>query len=398
MRPFEYHNPVRIVFGAGAFKRLGDAAAAIGAHALVVSYADEPELTKIVQRGVQQLADSGLRVTPFFQVQPNPEVQMVQRGVQAARDNGVDCVIGIGGGSVMDTAKAIAAGVEYRGGDLWNMVNSRHDRQQVVPPETALPTLMVPTLAATGSEMNNCAVLSHRERGEKSYIWSDCLFPRTAILDPRLTYTLPRLQTACGGVDTISHVMEIYLNGQDQTDLLHAWQEGLMRTVIENLPTALADPRDRQAREELMWCATCAINGWASPGDPWTPMHQIGHVLTARHQVNHATSLALVMPAWMDFFKTAKPERYFRFARRVMHVDPHRRTREQIIDEGLEAFRQFIEQAGLPTRLSQVGIARDQLDPILEDVRRISFNARGQLASNPPVTEQQLMTILEKAL
>jgi alcohol dehydrogenase YqhD (iron-dependent ADH family) len=398
LRPFDYHNPVRIVFGAGAFKRLGDEAVAIGNQPLVVSYADEPELTKSLQRGVQQLADRGMQVTPFFQVQPNPDVQMVERGVQLARDVAADCVIGIGGGSVMDTAKAIAAGVDYQGGDLWNMVNSRHDQDQVVPPQTALPTLMVPTLAATGSEMNNCAVLSHRERGEKSYIWSDCLFPRTAILDPRLTYTLPKLQTACGGVDTISHVLEIYLNGQDQSDLLHAWQEGLMRTVIENLPAALADPRDRHAREELMWCASCAINGWASPGDPWTPMHQIGHVLTARHQVNHATSLALVMPAWMDFFKTIKPERYFRLARRVMQVDPHRRTHEQIIDEGIDAFRQFLEQSGLPTRLSQVGITHDDLSPILDDVQRISFNARRQLTCNPPVTEQQLMTILEKAL
>jgi alcohol dehydrogenase YqhD (iron-dependent ADH family) len=256
---------------------------------------------------------------------------------------------------------------------------------------------MVPTLPATGSEMNMCSVVSHPELAEKSYIWSDCLFPKTAILDPELTYSLPPFQTACGAVDAISHVLEIYLNGQDESDLLHAWQEGLMRTVIDNLPMAQAEPRNVRAREELMWCATCALNGWASPGDAWTPMHQIGHVLTTRHKVNHGTSLALVMPAWMEQFRALKPERYWRFARHVMRVDPHGKSREQMIDAGIAAFREFIERSGVPTRLSQVGVSDQDLPAVLADVRKVSFNADGVLSCNPPVSAAEVLEVLNKA-
>jgi alcohol dehydrogenase YqhD (iron-dependent ADH family) len=147
-----------------------------------------------------------------------------------------------------------------------------------------------------------------------------------------------------------------------------------------------------------MWCATCALNGWASPGDAWTPMHQVGHVLTTRHKVNHGTSLALVMPAWMEHFKTLKPDRYYAFARNVMKVNPHGKTKEQIADEGIAAFRAFIEKSGMSTRLSQVGVKESDLPAIVADVRKVSFNADGVLACNPPVSESELRGILQDAL
>jgi alcohol dehydrogenase len=395
---FEYRNPVRVVFGAGVIARLGEEAAKLGTHALVVSYADHAGVADVLGRACALLAEKGVRATPFYEVEPNPEIALVARGAAAAKAVGADVVVGIGGGSAMDAAKAIAAGVCYGAGGLWNMVYSRHDDVRAVPPERALPILAVPTLPATGSEMNKCAVVSHAGLGEKSYIWSDCLFPKTALLDPELTYSLPPFQTACGAIDTISHVLEIYLNGQDKSDLLHAWQEGLMRTVVRTLPLALASPHDPEARAELMWCATCALNGWASPGDAWTPMHQVGHVLTTRHKVNHGTSLALVMPTWMDHFKLRKPDRYFSFARHVMQVDPHGKTREQIIDAGIAAFRAFIERSGVFTRLSHAGVTDADLPAILGDVKRVSFNADGVLACHPPVSGAELQAILKKAM
>jgi len=400
MIPFDYQNPVKVIFGAGAFARVGEEAAKLGKRALLVSYAEHAAFADVLALACRRLESAGVQAAPFYEVEPNPEIHMVARGVERARAWGAELVVGIGGGSAMDTAKAIAAGVCYGGGalSLWDMVYSRHDDVSAVPPERALPTLMVPTLPATGSEMNKCAVVSHAGLAEKSYIWSDCLFPKTALLDPELTYGLPPFQTACGAIDTISHVLEIYLNGQDTSDLLHVWQEGLMRTVVQNLPLALKRPRDADARAELMWCATCALNGWASPGDAWTPMHQVGHVLTTRHQVNHGTSLALVMPAWMEHFKKAKPERYAGFARRVMRVDPHGKTREQVADAGIEAFRSFIARSGVPTRLREAGVEASDLPAIVADVRKVSFNADGVLACNPPVSETELMEILRKAL
>ena len=398
MNPFEYQNPVRVIFGAGVLARLGEEAAKLGTSALIVSYAEHAAFAGVLERACALLAAKGVRATPFYEVEPNPEIGRVARGVARAKDVGADLVVGIGGGSAMDAAKAIAAGVCYGGGDLWNMVYSRHDDVKAVPPERALPTVMVPTLPATGSEMNKCAVVSHAGLGVKSYIWSDCLFPKTALLDPELTYSLPPFQTACGAVDTISHVLEIYINGQDESDLLHAWQEGLMRTVVRTLPLVLASPTDPAARAELMWCATCALNGWASPGDAWTPMHQVGHVLTMRHKVNHGTSLALVMPAWMEHFKSLKPDRYYSFARQVMQVDPHGKTREQIADAGIKAFRAFIERSGVLTRLSDAGVTDADLPAILGDVKKVSFNAAGVLACNPPVSETELLAILRGAI
>lgn len=398
MNAFEFQNPVKVIFGGGTLARVGEEASKLGRSALVVSYADHALLAEVLERVCASLAEAGLHATPFYEVEPNPEIGMVARGVERARAVAADVVVGVGGGSAMDAAKAIAAGVCYGGRDLWDMVYSRHDDVKAVPPERALPTVMVPTLPATASEMNKCAVVSNAALGEKSYIWSDCLFPKTAIIDPELTYSLPPFQTACGAVDTVSHVLEIYINGQDRSALLHTWQEGLMRTVMQHLPRALANPCDAEARTELMWCATCALNGWASPGDAWTPMHQVGHVLTSRHKINHGTSLALVMPAWMEHFKGQKPERYLAFARNVMRVNPHGKTNEQLIDEGIAAFRGFIERSGVPTRLSQVGVREADLADIVAGVKKVSFNADGVLACNPPVGADQLLEILKKAL
>ena len=397
MKPFEYQNPVKIVFGAGTFARVGEEAAKLGKKALVVSYAEHEPFADVLDRACDLLAKAGVQATPFYEVEPNPEIGMVARGVAKAKAIKADLVVGIGGGSAMDAAKSIAAGVCYSG-DLWNMVYSRHDDVKTVPPERSLPTLMVPTLPATGSEMNMCAVVTNAALGEKSYIWSTCLFPKTSVLDPVLTYSLPPFQTACGAIDTISHVLEIYINGQDKSALLHTWQEGVMRTVIHNLPIVLADPDDEDARTELMWCATCALNGWASPGDAWTPMHQVGHVLTTRHKVNHGTSLAVIMPAWMTRFKEWKPERYYSFARNVMQVTSHGKTKGQLIDAGIAAFRAFIEKSGVPTRLSQVGVNQTDLLAIVAGVKKVSFNADGVLACNPPVTEKEVMELLKNAL
>jgi alcohol dehydrogenase YqhD (iron-dependent ADH family) len=172
----------------------------------------------------------------------------------------------------MDAAKAIAAATLYDG-DPWGMVYSRHDDVRAIPPSRALPLIQVNTLPATGSEMNQCAVISDRTRKEKSYIWAECLYAKVAIIDPELTYGLPPFQTACAAADSISHVLEIYLNGADGTPLQHYFQEGVMRTTMENAPVALARPSDADARTNLMWASTCAINGFASPGDAWTPMH-----------------------------------------------------------------------------------------------------------------------------
>ena len=382
MNSFTYQNPVKVIFGAGTLAQTGVEAAKLGNRALIVSYGDG-SVTETLVKIIGLLAEAGVASQEFLEVMPNPPIEMITRGVEVAKAFAADFVIGVGGGSAMDAAKAIAAGVLYPYGDLWNMVYASHSNITAKPPEKALPLMQIPTLPATGSEMNMCSVVSSTMRKQKSYIWADCLFAKTAILDPELTYTLPPFQTACGGIDAISHVLEIFVNGQPKSDLLHEFQLGVIKTIVKNLPIALANPTDADARAELMWAATCGINGWASPGDAWTPMHQVGHVLTSRHGINHGTSLAIMMPAWMNYFKRIKPAPYERFEREIMPIAD---------------FKAFIAQCGVATTLSEKGVTESDIPGIVEGVKTVSFNAEGVLASNPPVTEQMLVEILKEAL
>ena len=382
MNGFTYHNPVKVIFGIGSFAQTGAEAAKLGRRAFVVSYSDGSVAGTLATLG-GLLDKAGVAHEEFREVVPNPPIEMVSVGVEKAKAFGADMVIGVGGGSAMDAAKAIAAGVLYTHGDLWNMVYASHSNVTAQPPEAALPLLLVPTLPATGSEMNMCSVVSSTERRKKSYIWADCLYAKTSVLDPELTYSLPPFQTACGAVDAISHVLEIFVNGQAKSDLLHEFQLGVIRTIIKNLPVVLENPTDADARSELMWAATCGLNGWASPGDAWTPMHQVGHVLTSRHGINHGSSLAIMMPAWMEYHKKIKPAPYERFEREIMPIAD---------------FKAFIKKCGVPTTLTEKGVTEADIPGIVEGVKSVSFNADGVLASNPPVTEQALADILRLAL
>lgn len=397
MNNFEYYNPVRVLFGAGELKRIGEEAKKLGKNICLVSYKELNFLKPLMDKIERLLKEEGLNVFTFYEAEPNPEITTIARGADYCRTVQADVVIGVGGGSAMDAAKAIAAGVYYEG-NLWNMVFSRHDHIDAVPPVKSLPTMMIPTLPATGSEMNNCAVVSNAALKEKSYIWSTCLYPKTSIIDPELTLTLPPFQTACAAADTISHVLEIYLNGEEDSDLQHYFQEGVMRTVIDNIGKVLKDPSDISARSHLQWAATCAINGWASPGDAWTPIHQVGHVLTSRHKVQHGASLAILMPAWMNYMYARRPERYFCFAKNVMQVEIKNKTQEEVIREGIERFRDFLGAIGVPQSLHEANITREDLPFIVEGVVKVSFGQDGMLKCIPPVSREDVLEVLKLAL
>lgn len=397
MNNFEYYNPVRILFGAGEVGKVGKEAVKLGQTICLVSYRDLGFLSPLLEKVKQLLEKEKLRVFTFFEVEENPEIKTIEKGVELCCRKKVDLIIGVGGGSAMDAAKVIAAGVFYDG-NLWNMVFSRHSTISAVPPERALPTLMIPTLPATGSEMNLCAVVSNRELKEKSYIWGPCLYPKTSIIDPELTVTLPAYQTACAAADTISHVLEIYLNGEEDSDLQRYFQEGVMRTVIDNIDKVLTEPDNISARSHLQWAATCAINGWASPGDSWTPIHQIGHVLTALYKVPHGASLAILMPAWMEVMYPRRKKQYARFARNVMGISPEGKKEGEVIVEGITAFKAFLKRIGTPLSLGEMNIVRSGIPQIVENVVKVSFNSDGYLLCNPPVSREDIVNVLETAL
>ncbi len=397
MNNFEFYNPVRVIFGAGEISRLGTEAKAIGSTVCIVSYKKLDFLSPLMDKAIDLLKKEGLKVVTFFEIEENPEITQIKQGADFCKSENADLIIGIGGGSAMDAAKAIAAGVYYEG-EFWNMVYSRHDDVKAVPPEKALPTIMIPTLPATGSEMNPCAVVSNAELKEKSYIWSPCIYPQVSIIDPELTLTLPAYQTACAAADTISHVLEIYLNGEEDSDLQHYFQEGVMRTVIDNIGKVLQDPNNISARSHLQWAATCAINGFSSPGDAWTPIHQVAHNLTSLHKVPHGASLSILMPSWMEAFSSRKPEQYFRFAKNVMQVNTEGKSKDIVISEGIQAFKDFLKEIAVPVSLKEAKIEQADLKEILDGVVKVSFGNNGVLACNPTVSKEDVMQVLTLAL
>ena len=319
-------------------------------------------------------------------------------GIKICKEAGSTFLIGVGGGSAMDATKMIAAGVLYEG-DLWNMVFSRHDNSKVViPPVKALPILMIPTLPATGSEMNPTVVVTNEKLNEKSYTWAPCLYPKISIVDPELTTSLPAYQTACGAADTIAHVLEFFLMGFEDAFLNNRIQESVMLTVLEYLPLVRKDPKDVNARAHLQWASIVALNGWSQPGDGWTPMHQLGHVLSAHTDCAHGASLTIVMPAWMKHFYKTNLLQYGLLAKRVFGVDSTNRSPEQLAYEGITSFEAILKEWGLPIRLPEIGLKEADIPALVEDVVRVSFGADGKMRSRPPASREDVEKVFQLAL
>ena len=397
MQNFEFFNPVHVVFGQGEIARVGSEAACLGTCALLVSYAEHDFLADVLRRIQADLEVAGVQVVQHFAISPNPLISQAKAGVEKCKANAIDLVIAVGGGSVMDAAKVIAAGVYYEG-DLWQMMFDRHDAShQAVPPEKALPLLMVPTVPATSSEMNPTAVITRDDTLEKTYTWAPCLYPQISIVDPALTCSLPPYVTACSAADTIAHVLEFHLTGYD-SDVNNRLQEAVMLTVIDNVGRVLEDPNDIDARANLQWASIVALNGITQPGDGWTPMHQLGHVISGRFNVAHGATLTMVMPAWMKHFYRARLDRFTKFATRVFGVEADGKSAEAVALEGIERFEAFLDQIGVPTRLVDVGIEADMIEQLTDEVVRVSFGADNLLLSRPPASREDVAAVFRLAL
>jgi len=399
MTNFSFYNPVRLVFGPGELKQVGAEAKALGRKALVVSYREHGFMQATLDQVSALCAENGVTVVPFLEAVANPTMDEVEQGVALARREGVDLVIGVGGGSVMDTAKLVAAGTLYTG-ELWKMIYSRHDQSVTVPPEQALPILLVPTLPATSSEMNCGAVVTNPKTHEKSYLFHPCIYAKVSILDPALTVSLPAYQTACGGVDAISHVMEVYLNGAADTPMQDRLMEGIMINLMAHTRQALKTPGDVAVRAHIMWEACIAWNGWILPGtSSTTPMHMVAHGMSTRYNVTHGAALGIVMPAWMKQTYTQYPERYVQFGERVLGMNLAGKSAETAAPEVIAAFEAFIAEVGVQTRLSQCkGVGADAVDVLLDDCVRVYFGADGKLAARVPLTRADVRAVIESAM
>lgn len=397
MNNFEFYNPVKIIFGAGEVKRIGEAAKDYGKKALIVSYSVVDFYGDLFERIHASLQEKGVEYVDYFAATANPKISEARGGVALGKKEGVDLVIGVGGGSAMDLAKVIAAGILYPYDDIRKMIRFSHSVDEQIPPKEALPLIMIPTLPATASEMNPTAVITDDETLRKSYVWEpSCLYSKVSILDPTLTMTLPAYQTACGAIDAISHVVEPFFFSDEATygniDLQDHMQIGVIRALYEGIPKVLANPNDVQLRGLMQFAATVGLNGWLTCGvQGWTPMHQMGHVLSSHFRATHGATLACMMLAWMRYFAHHKQnERFVKFANLMWGTENLLQAADQ--------FETYIKSLGVQTRISEFGCTEADLETLTQGVVDVSFNADGTLASIPPITRDEAYQIYKLSL
>lgn len=393
---FEYHNPTRLIFAAGALARLGEVTSQHGKRALLVTGGGSVKRSGVFDRAVASLSLAGVSAAECSGVEPNPRITTVRRGAEIARNEGCDVIIALGGGSTMDAAKVMAAAFYYEG-DPWDMIY--HGQPEPHVPTLALPVITVPTLAATGSEMNMGAVISNEETSEKSFVQAPCLYPVVALVDPELTVTVPRDQTAYGICDIITHVTEGYFNGVNGTPIQDRFAEGVILTAMEYGLKALEDGNDLEARAQVQWASIVALNGWVNAGtNGGFPVHMIEHTLSAYHDITHGAGLAVVNPSWMRFATRHRPEKFVQFAERIFGLQPASQEDLACALEGIDRFEAFLRSTGCPTRLSELKVGDALLAEYASETVRIIHDEKGRLPGSPPMTDSDIVDVLRSAL
>lgn len=347
MNNFVFHNPTRIVFGKGTIAQLGELIPPD--QTVLMTYGGGSIKANGVHDQVAK-ALAGRRVLEFGGIEPNPVYETLMKAVQMVRSERVGFLLAVGGGSVLDGTKFIAAAARFEGADPWDLVCGK------AATRTAMPLGSVLTLPATGSESNGYAVISRRSSQEKLAFGGEQTYPRFAILDPLTTLSLPIRQVRNGIVDAYAHVMEQYATYPVNAPLQDRQAESILLTLIEEGPRTLKEPGDYDTRANLVWCATQALNGVISVGVPqdWAT-HMIGHELTAFYGVDHAESLAIVMPSLLRHQQARKAAKLLQYARRVWGVTET--DENAAIERGIARTVEFFESLGMPTKLSAYGVS-----------------------------------------
>ena len=393
MRDFVFYNPTRIIFGRKAADKIGEAVAAAGIRSALLIYGKgSVRTTGLYDRVRASLAQAGVEVEDLAGVQPNPVVSKVREGIALCRERNLEAVIPVGGGSVYDTAKAVAAGVRYEG-DIWDLYGDR------IPVKGALPIFGILTTSATGSEMNRGSIITNEATRQKWGLHSDFIYPTVSIIDPELQATLPRNQTVWGGIDTIVHVLEVYFDGVRNVDVMSEYSEGIIRTVMKHLPRVMDDASDYDSRAELAWAATLALNESTKccrTGGDWST-HTIEHSLSAIYDIVHAAGLAVIMPAWMEHVRGEYPEIFARFAEKVFGIvaGSSPKGQEQAGLAGIAQLRAYFTSLGAPVTLRDLDIPEADLDRIADNVMETKGGA--PIGMMKKLVREDVLSILRRA-
>ena len=384
MQNFAYHNPTKIFFGPGEIAKIA---------------AEIPKTNKVLflygggsikENGVYEQVQEALKdhsVTEFPGVQPNPRFETLMEAVSLVKNEKIEYILAVGGGSVVDGGKFVAAAA-LDDGDPWDFCSQK---RRV---EKALPLGAVLTLPATGSEMNMFSVVTKEETKEKRGFGSPALFPKFSVLDPIATYSLPKKQIANGVVDAFVHIMEQYLTYPIGADLSDRMAEATLLTLIENGPKALKNPHEFEFRANIMWSATIALSGIVGSGVPhdWAT-HMIGHELTAEFGLDHGQTLAIVLPTLMNVQREQKKEKILQYGERVWNISSG--TEKERIDMTIDETRSFFETMGIDTRLSDYDINEEKI-PLL--IKRLEEKGFTQLGEHQDISLEKSEQILRGCL
>jgi len=375
MDNFTFQNETKIIFGKETELLIGEETATylesakLGKNILLHYGTGSIKKSGLYDKIIKSLKEANLNVIELGGVVPNPRVSLVREGIKLCKENNIDFILAVGGGSVIDSAKAISAGVHFDG-EVWQLFETME------PIENGVPVGVVLTIPAAGSESSWTSVVTNEENKRKLHYRSPWIRPKFAIMNPELNFTLPDYQTSCGASDMIAHVMERYFTNTKNVDFTDKLCEATMKTIIKNTPLALKDPKDYNPRAELMWASTIAHNGLLNTGreGDWSS-HMIEHELSAMYDIAHGAGLAIVFPAWMKYVYKHDIQRFVQFAVKVMGVesvkveesnDPNEINLEKTALAGISALEQWFKDIKMPVRLSEINLDSSKFEEMAE--------------------------------
>lgn len=388
MNSFIYDIPVKVYFGTNQLCHLGEELSKYGKRVLLTYGGGSIKKTGLYDKVVDEIRRAGMELFELSGIEPNPRIDSVRKGAQLCKDKQIDVLLAVGGGSTIDATKYIAAGacVDF---DPWDFMDKWASLKE------ALPIVTVLTLAATGSEMDTGGVISNPETRDKIGRMERPLLPKASFLDPTNTYTVSPYQTACGSVDIMSHIMEVYFNMEPDLYMLDCFMEGMMKTVIKYAPIAIKEPENYEARANLMWTSSWAINGFIDGGkqQEWS-CHPMEHELSAIYDITHGLGLAILTPRWMEYcLDESTVSKYVQFGTNVFGINPELEPME-IAHKSIEMLSKFFfETLGLKSTLTEVGISKKDF-PVMAK----KACAGGVLKGFKPLKQKDIENIFEMCI
>jgi alcohol dehydrogenase YqhD (iron-dependent ADH family) len=384
MQDFVFHHPVKIIFGANGIDKLGTEMRAVGCRPLFVFGNGSIRENRLYDRVIEQLGTVGINAAEFGGVRPNPLLSTVRQGIAAARAASCDSILAVGGGSVIDTAKAIAAGVAVNH-DIWKFFTGGKTVR------SSLPLVTVPTVAGSGSEINHGMVLTHDERGHKFGFAHRLLYPQVCLAVPSLTATVPAKQTAYGAVDALSHCLEPYLSSEaEEVDFQFAHLENICRSIVTKAPRCINQPDCYSDRSAMLWLSMMAMSPAATAGlgRVYHSLHTLEHGLSARYNIAHGAGLAALLPGWLRYNQVKWGKRICRWGEQVLCMDQQSAAGSS--EAVITGVTRYLDSLGCPVTLSQLAIPRNEI-PLLAD----HVEAQTGVRAIPGLEREQALAILE---